>query len=187
MTGSSRLVWIFIFALLTGCSAVQVSQDYLPETQFYDLKTYQWQSEEQKPSGNKDIDNPLLVKRIRGAIEQVLTEKGYRKTTEGSPDFYVSYNYDLNSKIESNDTGAGFSFGFGSRSRFGGIGINSGREIREYNQATMLIDLVNAKTKDLIWRGKGTRRIPDHSTPAKTTETVNEIVAKILYQFPPLP
>ncbi len=184
----SRL-WLFALLLLTGCSSVQVSQDYLPDTQFYDLKTYQWQSETQKPTGNKLVDNPLLDKRIRSAIEQSLANKGYRKITEGTPDFYVAYSYLLKSKLESRDSGVGFGYGFGvSRpGSYVGVGVNSGQEIREYNQGNLLIDLINSKTKELIWRGTGTRRVSDHSTPEKTTKMVNEMVGKVLEQFPPLP
>ncbi len=184
-----RQIWLFALLLLTGCSSVQVSQDYLPDTRFFDLKTYQWQSETQKPTGNKQADNPLLNKRIRSAIDQTLANKGYRKITEGTPDFYLAYTYMLKSKLESRDSGVGVGYGFGvgRPGSFASVGINSGQEIREYNQGNLLIDLIHPESKELMWRGTGTRRVSDHSTPEKTTKMVNEMVAKILNQFPPLP
>ncbi len=178
------LIFIFIF---WGCTSVRVSQDYLPETEFLDLKTYRWQSDKQKPSGNKRIDSPLLDKRIRAAIDRSLEERGYRRVDDGDPDFIVSYAYSIRSKIESRDSGSSVGFGFGRYGRYGGIGINTGNEVRQYDQATLLIDLIKPQNGDLIWRGNGTRRVGEHSTPDETTEMVNEMVSKILNQFPPLP
>jgi hypothetical protein len=166
---------------------VQVSQDYLPDAPFLELKTYQWQSEKQKSTGDARVDNPLLNNRIRTAINQFLGEQGFRLLSEGKPDFYISYHYSIRSKIESSDTGGGVGFGFGSFGRFGGIGINTGQEIREYDQAALLIDFLKPQSNDLIWRGTGTRRVNQHATPEESTKTVNEMVAQILKQFPPLP
>jgi hypothetical protein len=183
------MLFIF-FAFLMGCSSVQVSQDYLPETpedRFFDLKTYQWQSEKQKLTGNQLIDNPLLIKRIRTAIDHTLAEKGYRLITDGEPDFVVAYSYSLRAKIESGGSGSSVGFGFGTFGRFGGVGIRTGQEIREYDQATLLIDLINPQSGDLLWRGNGTRRVGQHPTPEKTTKMINEMVLRILDQFPPLP
>jgi hypothetical protein len=187
MIPSMKLLVGLYLGLLLGCSSIQVSQDYLPDTEFYNLKTYQWQSEKQKSTGNERIDNPLLDKRIRTAIDNSLLEMGYKKIETGSPDFYVAYTYALRSKIESRDSGTNIGFGFGKVGRYSSIGINSGQEINEYDQANLLIDFTNSKTKDLIWRGNGTRRMADHYKPEKITEIVNEMVSKILAQFPPLP
>jgi len=176
-----------LFLFFAGCSSVQVSQDYLTDTSFNNLKTYQWQSETQKPTGNPRIDNPFLVSRIRTAVDQTLAKKGFQKINAGKPDFYVAYTYNLRSKIESKDVGTSFGFGFGRVGRFGSVGINTGQEVREYDQATLLLDLFNGTTQDLIWRGNGTRRVGEHSTPEEETDIVNEMVSKILEQFPPQP
>jgi len=187
MISYNKFLLILYISLFFGCSAVQVSQDYLPGAKFYDFKTYQWQSEKQKPTGNEKIDNPLLIRRIRTAIDQTLTKMGYKKIKEGTPDFYVSYTYSLRSKMESRDTGVSFGFGFGSTRRYGGVGINSGQDINQYDQAILLIDLIDPINNDLIWRGNGTRRVAEHYKPEKITKIINEMVSKILAQFPPLP
>lgn len=187
MIADKRLIWIAFLFIFLGCSAVQVSQDYLNNANFFNLKTYRWKSEEQKPTGNKRLDNPFLVKRIRSAIEDALAAQGYSKITDGKPDFFISYDYSLKSKIESRDTGTSFGFGFGSFGHFGRLGVNTGKEIRQYDQATLIIDFINAGNEELLWRGMGTRRAAEHTTPEKETKTVNEMVTKILDQFPPLP
>ena len=187
MVSYNKLLLSLYIGLFLGCSAVQVSQDYLPDGQFYDLKTYQWQSEKQKLTGNENIDNPLLTRRIRTAIDNSLAKMGYQKIEGDTPDFYVSYTYSLRSKMEPRDTGLILGFGFGSSGRYGGVGINSGQNINQYDQAILLIDLINSKNNDLIWRGNGTRRVTEHYKPEKITKIINEMVSKILAQFPPLP
>lgn len=187
MRAAKTIIWMLLLPFLFACSAVQVSQDYLNNSRFFDLKTYRWKSDKQKTTGNSQIDNPFLVKRIRSAIEETLSANGYKKIPEGKPDFYVSYNYALKSKIESRDNGTSFGFGFGSFGSFGRLGINTGQEIRQYDQAILTIDFINPENDELLWRGMGSRRAAEHTTPEKITRSVNEMVTKILDQFPPLP
>jgi hypothetical protein len=185
MVSYYKLLLILFVGLIIGCSAVQVSQDYLPGAEFHNLKAYQWRSNKQKNTGNGNIDNPLLIRRIRTAIDHSLSKMGYEKIETGTPDFYVSYTYSLRSKMESRDTGANFGFGFGSIGHYGAVGINTGRDINQYDQALLLIDLIDPINNDLIWRGNGTRRVAEHYKPEKITKIINEMVSKILAQFPP--
>lgn len=175
-----------IIVFIQGCSGIKVSQDYKPSTDFKHLKTYAWKSETQKNSGDIRIDNPLLIERIRNATDTTLNSMGYRKTT-GTPDFLVSYQYSIRSKIKSNSTGSSIGFGFGTYGRRGAIGVSSGTEISEYDEGMLVIDLWDSADSALLWRGTSTSRMDIHSSPEKTTKRINSIVEKILKQFPPEP
>lgn len=181
-----RLI-VVVFVFLWGCQSIQVSQDYKLSNDFPSLKTYKWQTKTQPETGDIRIDSPLLDARIRSAINDSLAEKGYRKITHETPDFYVSYKYQIRSKIGSDDVGIGMVFGWGNRGRIGGIGIDTGRYISEYDEGMLVIDLKDASKGDLLWRGTGTALVDQHSKPEKITKEINEMVKKILFQFPPLP
>ena len=47
----------------------------------------------------------------------------------------------------------------------------------------MIIDILSAKTKKLIWRGVGTRRIPSKLNAEKRKEIIDEIVNFILNEM----
>jgi len=176
-----------LFGLLLGCQSIQVSQDYDLSKDFSSLKTYEWRTKTQPETGDIRVDNPLLDARIRSATNDSLSKMGYQRIARGKPDFYVSYKYQIRSKIGSNDVGVGVGFGWGSRGHMGGIGVDTGRYISEYDEGMLVIDLIDASNDDLLWRGTGTTLVDQHAKPEEVTKGVNAAVKKILSQFPPLP
>lgn len=185
-----RYIGLFVFTLfgfLWGCQSIQVSQDYDLSKDFSILKTYEWQTKTQPETGDIRVDNPLLDARIRSAINDSLVKRGYQRIAQGKPDFYVAYKYQIRSKIESDDVGVGVGIGWGGGRRFGGIGVDSGRQISAYDEGLLVIDLNDASENALLWRGTGTARVDQHATPEEITKGIYETVDKILSQFPPLP
>ena len=178
---------IALLSLLGGCQTIQVSQDYDVSRNFSALKTYDWQTKTQPKTGDIRVDNQLLDTRIRTAVDRTLAEKGYQKIAGEKTDFTVSYKYSIRSKLESDNVGMGVGFGWGRVGRYGGVGVDTGRYISEYDEGMIVIDLIDAAKGDLIWRGTGTARVDQHAKPDEITKGVNEAVEKILSQFPPLP
>ncbi|MFO7605258.1 MAG: DUF4136 domain-containing protein [Desulfurivibrionaceae bacterium] len=184
MKNHKRLIVITLLGFLWGCQSIKVSQDYNPARDFYSLETYAWQMETQPETGDIRVDNPLLHDRIRAAVNQSLLDKGYRKISEGKPDFYVSYKYGTHSRIESDGVGFGLGFGWGGRSRFGGIGVGTGSPAREQDERVLAVDLKDEQG-NLLWRGVGTAPFEQHAGPEEITKEINAMVEKILSQFPP--
>jgi len=183
----SRFVILTMLFVFWGCSTLKVSQDYDLKANFSGLKTYAWQFETHKKTGDVRVDNPLLHSRIRSAVDLFLLEKGYQKVSQGVLDFYVEYKYSVRTKVESDNLDGGVGFGIGTYGRRGGIGISTGGSVSSYDEGMLVIDIISPENKDLICRGTGTRRISQHSNPEKTIKDVNEAVQKILAQFPPQP
>ena len=182
-----QFIILTILFIFWGCSTLKVSQDYDLKANLSVLQTYAWQSNTHKETGDVRVDNPLLHSRIRSAVDFYLLEKGYRKVSQGVPDFYVNYQYLVRSKVESDNIDGGVGFGFGTFGRHGGIGISTGGSVSTYDEGMVVIDILASGNKDLLWRGTGTRRISQHSNPEETTKNVNNTVEKILAQFPPQP
>jgi hypothetical protein len=126
-----------------------------------------------------------LQERIRNAVEQTLAAKGYRQVARSEADFLVKYRYQVRQKVGSENVRTGIGIGTGGSGTFGGIGVSTGGGVREYNEGTLVIDVIDAGTGELLWRGMGSREVLTHSDPEKTTRAVNETVAKILQPFPP--
>jgi len=182
------IIIVLLFTVL-GCSGITVSQDYDPANDFSGLKTYAWQSETQATTDDIRVDNPLLNTRIRTAVDRSISRKNYQKISDGTPDFYVRYQYTILRRIGSEDVSTGIGFGiggFGHRSGVaGGIGIGTGSEISEYDEGMLVIDFIDADNGALIWRGTGTRRLSAQPDPEKTIAEINKTVDEIIAQFPP--
>lgn len=178
-------VLVSVFASLAGCSSIQVSQDYRKSADFSGLSSFSWTADVQEKTGDVRADNPLMVDRIREAVEQTLIAKGMRKADRNEADILVKYHFEIRQKVRSDDVRGGFGFGYGTMGRGGGIVIGTGGDVQTYDEALLVIDLLRPKENDLLWRGNATYRLAEHSSPEKTTEQVNEAVEKIFAQFPP--
>jgi hypothetical protein len=183
MMKHSRLLMLSAIILLTGCSGIQVNQDYDPATDFKSMTDYDWAEATQEKTGDLRIDNPLRDARIRAAVERHLQEKGYLKTSDQTPTFLVRYRYVLRQRVESDNSGVGF--GIGSYGRHGGIAIGTGNSIREYDQGSLVIDFLDPTSNTLLWRGNGNQRFREYDDPEKTSRDIDTLVDEILSQFPP--
>lgn len=177
----AALLWV-----LTGCSGIQVSSDYDQEMSFSGLHSYNWRHTP-APHGEEDKDvresDPLLHKRIVAAINRDMDEKGYRRADPA--DIQVSYSYSIETRLESEPQTGYFGFGTGRYPYYGGLGVNMGSDIRQYDVGILVIDIYDGRSGSLMWRGKGSAITSTHSTPEKITEKVNAMVREILAQFPP--
>ena len=187
ITNLSVVICSLLSILIFGCSSLEVSQDYKPDRNFSNLKTYAWKVKFQKPTGDARIDSQLLDQRIRNATERKLMEKGYVKSIGTPPDFHLIYSYSISRRIYSNPTSTGMGFGYGRYSSYGTIGIRTGTEINEYDEGLLIIDFLKPNSDIVLWRGKSTRTVETHSTPEKTIQEVDQTVEKMLDQFPPDP
>jgi hypothetical protein len=59
------------------------------------------------------------------------------------------------------------------------------QQVREYDEGSLTIDLVDADSAALLWRGTGTQRFREYKDPEKASRDINTLVEKILAQFPP--
>jgi len=168
-------------ALCAACSPVRVNQDYVQTADFSAIHTYGWRSAAPPASDDPRINNPLLRQRFRQAIEQTLTQRGYRQAAE--PDVLVDYGHTIISRLDADQLDIGFGFGFGrgpvSGGFFGGPGI------RQYDSSVLTIDIYDASGERLLWRGSGSEILTTHDSPSELTAAVNRMVAAILAQFPP--
>ena len=74
-------------------------------------------------------------------------------------------------------------FGGGWRWRgFGGMGESTTTE-QDYKEGTLVVDLYDAKTKQLIWRGSAESMLSDKAD--KNEKNLDKGVAKMFKKFPP--
>lgn len=186
-----RALLLMLAAAVAGCSTMEISYDFDPKANFKGLKTYAWLEQPQKPTGDPRIDgNTILETRIHEAVDTGLAARGFRKVTSDA-DFLVAYHVSLD-KRQSVQTlnsyyayGPGWGYGYGASYRPGYWAGAPETYVYEYEEGTLILDIVNPENKELIWRGSAQDEVHFKSTPEKDQAQLNEAVQKMLEKFPP--
>lgn len=171
---------LLALGLASGCSSVQVESDWNPSIDFARLHSYAWLEEGPLHTGDPRFDNALLDGRIRQATDRTLAAKGYAKAPHDSADFLVAYQVTAEKKVDLVTIYDGY--GYGWRGWGGGVARTYATE---YQVGTLLLDVLDPKTKLLVWRGSGSDVLRESRTPEERDRLVQEAVQKILAQFPP--
>ncbi|SHI09863.1 DUF4136 domain-containing protein [Ferrimonas marina] len=172
--------------MLAGCSTIQTDSDYDTSTQFSNLKTWAWVEKSEVTGDDQYHMDGLMDQRVRNAITNTLQSKGLSQVDAADADILVNYLTKIEKKVNV-DT---FYSSFGYHPYYYGrypfhAGVRADTRVREYQEGTLLIDLVDNENRTLIWRGSGTDTLKQNQTPAQRTEQVNEVVSAIMEQFPP--
>jgi hypothetical protein len=170
-------------ALLTACSTVQVSQDYVKNYNFATATTFNWNEKLQHENDDRYQHDELLSKRFRKAIEDTFAQKRFKQDLQ--PELLVSYSYQILNRLQVDDYNSHFGFGYGRYGRYSGVGLGTGNVIEQYDQGKLVINVHSAKTGELLWKGTGTQEVFTHSSPEQITGRVNEMVEAVLAQYPP--
>ena len=55
----------------------------------------------------------------------------------------------------------------------------------DLSRARLIIDIIDASTQQLAWRGTGTGVLDDNPTAEQITSNINKAVSAIMSQYPP--
>jgi len=166
-----------LMSITLGCSAVSVSSDYDLNVDFSKYKTFYIHTGELQ--GSKLESVPLVKKRVLDAIESELLKKSFTKQDSTKADMTVFALANTAEKMNVNSYG--YSYGYG----WGPYPYGRNIDVSYYTQGSLIIDFVDNKKNELIWRGIGTAVIQDRGTPEEKEQFINDAITKILDQYPP--
>jgi hypothetical protein len=183
------MVCIVFIAFATGCSTFDVHYDFDRDYNFSSIKAYEWMSVPQKTQ-----DNELTLKHIKSAVNRQLQAKGLIMTSQ-SPDVLIALHGGKEKRVDVQEwgyayrdrdyyhTGAFSPRGVTPLDTYGrdNIEYRRGTDTYEYEVGTLIIDFVDARKKELIWRGVASGMV----NPDTSAEEIDKTVAKILENYPP--
>ena len=193
--------------VLSGCTSLDVRSDYADGASFTGLQTYEWVDSDRSETGDPAIDNPLHADRIRTSVDELMEGKGFRRSiAPGTPDFRLSYEmlatettrtfYGTGGYGYRHRYGYGYRYGYrygyghyGHYGRFGhyGHGFYSPSYTEPALKGTLLLNVIDAGSDEVIWRGWASGILPADPNPEDVDHYVAEAVQGILVQFPPKP
>jgi hypothetical protein len=133
------------------------------------------------PAGGAEVTD-LTVKRVRAAVENELAEKGYSPDAR-NPDFLIAIRGGKEKRVDVVD--GGYAYRGYDHDNYGYYHPHHRIDVYQYEEGTLILDFVDAGSRELIWRGTVTRVIDPNATRKKRVQMVNEAVGKVLETFPP--
>jgi len=174
-----------LIVLMGGCgSSIQVVSDHDPTIDFSSYQTYQWMPEIEQAQ----IQLGFIEREIKRSIDMELGQRSMRQVSS-NPDVYVVFHASIEERI----TGATidrFGYGYGGywgRGRWGTYGGTAQVRVESYLEGTLIVDIIDASKKELVWRSIATGAVQHPDDPQRARENVPGVVAQAMEDYPPVP
>ena len=169
------MVFFLSFLLITvSCSSTSVRYDYERDLDFSQFKTFGF-----FPIPDDFKTSELVLKRIGEAIATDLTAKGLTHTQD-NPDLLIAAHTGVKDKVQVSSYGYTYApfyyYGYWGTSR---------TTVYQYEEGSLIIDIVDNAQDELIWRGVATRTLPSNPTAETIDKIIDEVVSKTMKNYPP--
>ena len=162
--------------MLTNCKSItdlKTTSEFDKETNFTSYESFKF-FDHISLSDVKDNYSSMNQRNIENAIHKQLKKKGFEETE--TPDLAVNFLVIDEHKSES-ITRTSY-----QEQAYGGL-THLDTYIKDYEQGTLIIDLIDIEKNSLVWRGLGTGVITGNQEDNE--DVINEAVKAILSSFPP--
>jgi len=164
---------LFGILVLSACSGITTSTDYDKAANFSRYKTYAWKDVHQ-------TQNALVENRIKNGVDAALASKGLRKV-DSDPDLWVVEHTHFSKQVQIDTYNSGWGYGW----RWGrGMGMSTST-VSQIPVGTLVVDLVDAREKQLVWRGTASKALDQSSTPDEREKVTNQVTQKLFAGYPP--
>ena len=172
-----KILFLLFSSFLISCQAVHINSDYDKSIDFSKFKSYAFY----KTGIDKVEISDLDKKRILRSIDEEMTLKGFVKSE--TPDMLINISTKEREQVNVNQFNAGFGYGwgFGWNPMFMGGGMNN---VSTFAEGTLIIDLIDAAKKELIWQGEGVGHLTQNTD--RKDQNIKGFVTRIMSQYPPI-
>src|SRR5262249_34068876 len=164
---------VLLMGLPLALTAQDVQTDWDKSKNFGEYHTYYW--------AKIDSPNPLMNQRLQDAVDAQLEKKGWSKQQAGGQVALVALGMSK-TKHDLNTFYSGSGWGYGGWYGGGGMGTST-TSVQEYKEGTLVLDMYDSNSRQLLWRGTATDTLSDK--PEKNEKKLNKAVAKMFDKFPP--
>jgi hypothetical protein len=146
--------------------------------EFSRYHTYDWGPADALPTGDPRLDkNPFFRDHLEGAVEKRLAAKGFERSTSGTPDLLIHYHANITDRIDVNRVDRQYGYCYG---------VDCSARVVEYEGGTLVLDIVDARTNRVIWRGWAQDSVEDMlNNQDRMARKIDEAVERMLKLLPP--
>lgn len=161
-----------------GClTLIPVSSHIDRSVDFVRYRTYDWAPADSLPVTDERLrHNPFFVDEVHGAIDTELNQGGLVRATSERADLFVHYHAAVAERLEVATRPGQFRDCVGDDCR---------PKATVFDAGTLVIDLVDASTKRLVWRGWAEHRLEDMlDDPVRVRTRVRDAVHRVFTTLP---
>jgi len=163
-----------VSAATAGCISMSVSSHLQPGVNFAPYRTWEWGPADNLPTGDPRLDNNTIFKdHLEGAVEKALATRGFARAETGTtPDLFVHYHASINQRIQVDEPE-------------GNCTVECKPGVVEYDQGTLVIDVMDARTDSLLWRGWAQDSVQGVIDNQPLMERkIDEAITRMMARFP---
>ena len=163
-----------LLALPTIAAAQDVKIDFDKSFDFSPIKTYSLKL-------GTAWGNDLSQRRVMTEFDEAIAAKGWKKVDEANADIHVVLHGATQTKRDATTFYSGMG-GYGYR--YGGMGMGTASTVvNEYRVGTVVVDMFEPKSKNLVFRGIAEGEISDNAE--KNAKRLDKASTKMFKDFPP--
>ena len=172
----SAAVAVCAIALSACATTMSVSSHVERGLDFTRYRTWDWGPADTLPTGDSRLDaNPFFKDHVQGAVEKGLATRGLGGPTSTSPDLLIHYHASINQRV--NVSGADTNHGY--------CYADCGQAVVEYEAGTLVVDVVDAKTNRVVWRGWAQDSVESMlDNQDRMATKIDEAVTRMLARLP---
>lgn len=171
---AQTIFYLLLLMCFPSCSTMKVYSDFDRDLSVRNYATFGWPEAKQLEAKNNPLYyNELNDKRIKNEVGALLKSNGYR-ADETNPELKIHYHIVLEDRAPINPDPFGY---------YGQDWINRNVNVREFREGTLIIDFMDAKTNNLVWRGWAVNFL-DEDNPDQLEAQFNKAIRKIFEKFP---
>ena len=162
---------------LAGCATMNVSSHVERGLDVSRYRTYDWGPADALPAGDARLEqDPFFQDHLRGEVEKAMTRHGFEWSTGDAPDLLLHYHANITERLDIDRLDA-------QRGYCGERGCDVATV--QYEAGTLVIDVIDARTNRLIWRGWAQGAVSGMLANQDTmARQINEAVARMFAEFP---
>lgn len=164
---------------LTACGlGIVAGADFAPGIDYARYASFVWDEPDDRPVGDPRLqNNPFFEQRLHAAVAVELAEHGIREGAQGAS-LIVHHHVTVRDRIDVYEAD--------ERAGYGAVRGTATPEVVEFSEGTILIDIADGETRDVLWRGWAqfdiTRALSD---PEVMDRAIQEAIGQMFERFPP--
>jgi Domain of unknown function (DUF4136) len=174
---------VLALSALAGSSSALAAthSDFTKSYPLQTLKTFQFK-EQHRISRDPLANNDIWANDVRQAIRSDLATHGISEATNGKPDFYVAFYVGLTDRYDVNYVGYGLPvFHRGFRTGWWGWPRGYDAWAVPYTESTVIVDVIDAHTNQLVWRGYDTDTLNTNNPDKTLTKAVDHVLSRFYH------
>ena len=173
--GVTLLAAALVVTLSAG-AAISVASKSSPGVDFSRYKSY-------SPGEVPEVKNPAVKKRLADAVDAQLKDRGYVRKDDGG-DLRVVIHGRLTKEYAPVDERS-WDYGWGTWASMGDLrGSPDTKSLQGVPIGTVLVDVIDASTKQVVWRGTATSALDSEDSAEKRQDILESAMKKLFKGFP---